>query len=112
MSLPAGSFVASAVLGGFYRDKATGKKHIGPSWIGIIRESREARQAQWEEIKACRADRRNVWTIEGPGQISKEARMLLETEKLPEESFYSLAAKLAEAGKNAAAKDCDSEVPF
>jgi hypothetical protein len=80
--------------------------------MGIIPESREARQAQWEEIKERGANGRKVWIIEGPGKISKEERMLLETENLPEESFFSLAAKLSGAGKNAAAGDCGSEVPF
>jgi hypothetical protein len=111
MSLPTGTFVAPGVLGGLYRNRVTGANSIGPSWMGNIQESREARQAQWEEIKACRANGRAIWIIEGPDEISDEARMLLGAEKLPEESLYTLAGEIAKARKTAAA-DSDGEVPF
>ena len=110
LQLPAGTFVSVGVLGAIYVDSEKNRR-IGASWLGTIAETNEGRLAQWNDIKACRANGRAISIMEGPGAFSEESKWFLSAKKVSDP--FSLAPKTPTVTQsNGNAEGLDEDVPF
>lgn len=94
MSLPTGTYLSSNMGAGVYVDPATGEKRLGPSWTGVVAESRKARLEQWEDMKTCEVVGRLI-SITAPAENADTLPIFFRLTRLPHGSFAAVERELS-----------------